>query len=242
MYPTLLSWGPINIHAYGFFVALAFIVGIAVHIHLIRKYGLYTEKVWDLAALVIIFSIVGARFFYVVFFWGNLNNFWEAFMIWRGGLVLQGGLVFCLATVAIFLIVKKIPFWKFFDVITPGMVLGYAIGRIGCFFNGCCYGCVTNVPWAVKFPYLSGMRHPTQLYASGIAFIMFIVLLFWLGKKKFDGQIFCIGLIYYNIYRFFIEFIRVNPKMLFNLTSAQIISVIGLVISIWLYFYLRKKS
>jgi len=222
MRPVLLKIGPFTIFSYGFMVALAFLSGIYLAAWLGKRENIKPDKIFDLAIYVLLSSIIGARIFYVIEFWRDfVSNPISVFYIWQGGLVFYGGLIFAIAAIYIYAKISDIQILKLFDVITPATALGYAIGRIGCFLNGCCYGTETNLLWAVRFPSAAGLRHPTQIYAS-IAGLLICGLLLYLFKiKRFDGQIFTSGLMLYSVYRFLIEFIRVNPRYLFGLSEAQ---------------------
>jgi len=243
VHPILFQLGFITIYAYGFFVALAFLVGVALSMWVLSRRGLYSDKLWDLALLIMILAIVGGRVFYVIeFFPQYLQNPLEMLMVWRGGLVFFGGLVFALAGTLAFLMLHKMPLWKILDAIVPGTILGYGIGRLGCFFNGCCYGCETNLSWAVHFPGTLGLRHPTQLYATGFALLAAGFFLWFLQRKKYDGQVFALGLLYYGGYRFLIEFLRVNPRYLLGLSEAQLIAMIIFAAALVLLFLLPRRN
>ena len=243
MHPILLKLGSFTIYSYGFMMALAFLAGIALAAWLAKKENIGPDKIFDLALYVILVSIIGARIFYIFEFWADFYaNPISMFYIWEGGLVFFGGVFFAIIAVYVFSKLSKLSAFKLLDVLAPATALGYAIGRVGCFLRGCCYGCETAVPWALNFPDVPGLRHPTQIYASLAGLLMMGILIFILYRKKFDGQVFSIGLILYSIYRFLIEFIRVNPRYLFNLTEAQWGSALIFVIAAVLYFYLSKQK
>lgn len=116
------------------------------------------------------------------------------------------------------------------DLFAPGLALGIGIGRIGCFLNGCCYGAITGVPWAVNIKGV--LRHPTQIYESLFGFALFIFL--WRIRKnvKQEGDLFKIFILAYAFFRFWIEFLRADRVMVFlNLSVAQIISIIFFVVA-----------
>jgi phosphatidylglycerol:prolipoprotein diacylglycerol transferase len=108
--------------------------------------------------------------------------------------------------------------------------------------NGCCYGCESNLPWAVHFPQVLGLRHPTQLYASGLALLVAVFLLWFLQRKRYDGQIFAFGLLYYGAYRFLIEFLRVNPRYFLGLSEAQWIAILVIAAAVFLLTWLPRRS
>jgi len=232
MHPVLLSLGPVTIYSFGFMLSLAFLSGLFVIVRLGKSEGIEPEKILDIAVWVILGAIIGARVLYVILFFGEFRgNLFEIFMIQHGGLVFYGG--FFGALLAILWRTKRfgLPLWKAFDLATPGTALGYSIARIGCFLNGCCYGIETSIFCAVKFPHLQGMRHPTQLYASATVFLVFLALLWLWKRRRFDGQIFLQGVVLYSVYRFLIEFIRVGPRVMLNLSASQLLSIMAFVLA-----------
>ena len=243
MHPILLKIGSFTLYSYGLMVALGFLAGIFSALVLAGKAKISQERILDLAFIVLISAIVGARVFYVLEFWRDYTtNPLAVFFIWEGGLVFFGGLLFGIGAIILYAWYAKISFWKLIDVCVPGTMLGYAFGRIGCFLRGCCYGSETDLPWAVRFPDACGLRHPTQIYASLTGLLIFLILLLVFNRKKFDGQVFAVGLVLYGIYRFLIEFIRVNPRYLFGLSEAQLGSVVIFFVGGITYLILSRKK
>ncbi|MDD5382391.1 MAG: prolipoprotein diacylglyceryl transferase [Candidatus Margulisbacteria bacterium] len=237
MYPILFKIGPFAVHAYGFMVAIAFIVGIMIALYLARREGIASEAILDMAIYVIIAAIVGARLMYVIGEWQSYrDNLIEIFMVQKGGLAFLGGLILAIIVVIWQAKMKKIPLLKLLDIGTPVTALGYAIARIGCFLNGCCFGHPTKLPWGVVFPpgslayfqYPDTPIHPTQLYALCSMLIVFVLTLNLWKHKKYDGQVFFWGLILYATYRFIVEFFRYCPAELYwlGLNPGQIISLL----------------
>jgi len=237
MYPILSKIGPFVIHSYGLMVALAYIVAIAISLYFAKKEDIHPETIFDLALWLIVSGIIGARFFYVIGQWDIYRaNPIEILMIQNGGLVILGGFLFNLAAVYYFAKLKNINLLKLFDVIAPGAAIGIAIGRVGCFLNGCCFGLPTNMPWGINFPfgalahsyYPHEHIHPTQLYSVLLMLLVFLLVTFVIyPRKKFDGQVFYWWLILYSIYRFAVEFFRYSPMHWLYLTPSQWV-VIGL--------------
>ncbi|OGC09932.1 prolipoprotein diacylglyceryl transferase [candidate division WOR-1 bacterium RIFOXYA2_FULL_37_7] len=243
MHPILFRIGNVNIYSYGFMVSLGFLAGILLAYYLARKVKIDPDKILDAALFLFVGAIFGARLFYVIFFWHELNSPWQAFMVWNGGLVFYGGVLFGILGLILACKILKISVLDMLDIVAPATMLGYAFGRIGCFLNGCCYGeeCAFVFPWAVKFPHLTGLRYPTQIYASIAGLLIFAVLFFLLSRRKFPGQIFAVGLSLYATYRFFIEFFRTNAKVFLNLTLAQWASLFLVVLGLIFYFIYKKR-
>jgi len=178
---------------------------------------------------VVISAIAGARLLYVAAFFNDYKgNLISIFYVNQGGLVYLGGLLGVLAATAVYVRYHRVNIWKLLDVFSPASMIGYAIGRIGCFLNGCCYG--------IK---LFGIEQPTQIYSSISGLAIFAVLVLLYKKKRYDGQIFLITLLLYSIYRFFIEFLRYSPVHVFIFTWNQLLAVIMFIIS---SYALWKKS
>ncbi|MFH1361594.1 MAG: prolipoprotein diacylglyceryl transferase [bacterium] len=231
MYPILTNLGPLTIHSYGLMVALGYLVGILLILFYAKREGIPPETILDLAIWVIISGVVGARLFYVLGQWGEYrNNPLEIFTIQKGGLVFLGGFLANLLVLLVGTKLKKISWLKLFDAIAPGAAMGIAIGRIGCFLNGCCFGLPTQLPWGIKFPFGSlaysyyphDHIHPTQLYSSLAMLLVLLIIVFVIyPRKKYDGFVFYWWLIGYSLYRFSVEFLRYSPMHWLSLTPSQ---------------------
>lgn len=232
-------------------IALAFLVGIFTAIRYARREGIKAETILDLALYVMIAAVAGARLFYVVGQWEIYkDNLPEVLMLQKGGLVFLGGLLFSILTVIIYAKAKNQPLLKLLDALTPATAIGYAVGRVGCFLNGCCFGLPTQLPWGVVFPpgslaalYSPGEHlHPTQIYSIFSMLIVFGALVWIYRHKKYDGQILAWGLVLYSIYRFFVEFLRYSPLHWFSLTPSQWLSFLLFSFGLWGWAFYRKKS
>ncbi len=237
MHPIAFPVGSLTITWYGIMVAAGFLSALWLASRRAPYGGLRGETVLDLGPWIIIGGIVGARLLYVMTFWRERfagQPFTEVFTVWRGGLVFYGGFIGATLGAILFALIKKVPMWKMGDVMAPSIPLGYAIGRIGCLLNGCCYGKECNLPWAIHFPpnvptYPHGV-HPTQIYDAMLGLVLFFLLVRWFRRKSFDGQIFAAFLIGYGCLRFFVELFRGDypPDQLLlggRITPAQVVSV-----------------
>jgi phosphatidylglycerol---prolipoprotein diacylglyceryl transferase len=251
MYPILLKIGSVVIHTYGALVALGFLAGIILAVKRAKKENISEDIVLDLSLYLLIAAILGARLFEVLVNFNEYqHNLWRIFKIWEGGLTYYGGLITAVIVGIIFLKKRKLPIWKIGDLVAPSIALGQAIGRLGCFFAGCCYGKTSNLPWAVIFRDQDCLAptgiplHPTQLYSSAGDFIIFLILMGLSKRKKFDGQIFWLYIIFYSIFRFVVEFFRDDPRgpLMFNiLTVSQLLGVILFIIGISMYNIRKPK-
>lgn len=245
MHPEIVSIGPITIHSYGVLVASGFLLGIAWAVHIGKREGMDGQAIMDTAFWIIIAAIVGSRIAFVLVNLDHyLQNPLDFFKIWQGGLVFYGGLIG--AVIAVALCVRKygLDLWSFADVAAPAVALGHAIGRLGCFFAGCCYGLETHVPWAVEFHDVKSIAplgvplHPTQLYDSANEFIIFLILTAIRPWRKFTGQIWWTWVGLYAIGRFIVEFYRGDPRGLYfggAISTSQIVGVGAVALALFFY-------
>jgi len=217
MHPILFRIGSFPIRSYGVAMALAFLAGIWLARRRARNDGLEPDLIIDFAFYVIIVSIIGARAVYVMQHWSYFQLYPAAmFRIWDGGLAQYGGVLAGLVTGLIFFHRRGIDPWRGADIVAPSVALGIAIGRIGCFMNGCCFGEPCTLPWAVTFPatshaaelYPGQAVHPTQLYESGAALLILAVLLLTHGRKPFHGFTLWLFVILLAVFRFFVDPLR----------------------------------
>jgi len=220
MHPILLQVGNFTIRSWGLMVMLGIILGVLLAMKEAKRKGVDPEHIIDLVIILIILGVVGARVVYV------LTNFSEyrdnislAFSIRTGGLAWPGAFLFALIGTILFVRWRKLSFWVIADILSPYIALGYAIGRIGCFLNGCCFGKVTERAWWSVYM-LGAYRYPTQIYSSIASFLIFLFLV----AKSWDdkpGKKFLTYIILYCIYRFIVEFFRYNSRYILGLSVAQ---------------------
>jgi phosphatidylglycerol---prolipoprotein diacylglyceryl transferase len=250
MYPILFRLGGFTVNAYGFFIAVGFIVGFVRAIRTARAKGIPFERVVDLFFYTLLFSILGSRILFVLtdvdFF---LRHPSKILNLWEGGLVFYGGLLCAIAVAGIYLKRHRLPFWKWADLFSPPVALGLFFGRIGCFFAGCCYGEETSLPWAVVFTHPDSLAplnvplHPTQLYDATSGLAIFIILVWMEKRKSFDGQVFGCFVLLYSIPRYFIEMVRGDPRGSFMGSALSTSQGIGLglaIASLFVLFYLKR--
>ncbi len=240
MRPVIFSLGSIAVYAYGLMLALAFLICTLVARAEALRRGLKVDVVYDVALAAAVGGILGARFFYVAYYWElYAANPLRALAFWEGGLVFYGGLFGGATAVLAVIYLKNYPLDELAHLVGLVLPLGIAITRIGCFLNGCCYGKTTQLPWGVVFPGLGDItRHPTQLYELLYTLLIFIFL--WLFKDKLKrGYSLAYFLVFYSLCRFFNEFLRVNPPFLWGLTGSQVVSLIIFFVSLTFLTYNR---
>jgi phosphatidylglycerol:prolipoprotein diacylglycerol transferase len=247
VYPIALQFGQFTIHWYGVMVALAFALGLWTASRRGLRSGFAPEKILDLGPWLIIGGLLGARIFYVTEYWREEfadKPFQEVFMIQHGGLVFYGGFMGAALGCIIYARWKKLPFWRLADVIAPSIALGSVFGRVGCLLNGCCYGRVCTLPWAIHFPddhETHGLAlHPTQIYDSLLNLVLYLALAWLYRRKKFDGQILATFLMSYAVTRSFVEHFRGDysaEHIHAGLTPAHLVSIgiftAGVVLFLW---------
>lgn len=250
MYPELFKIGPLTVYSYGLMLGIAFITASWLLTKEIERKKLNPNIATEITILAIIFGIVGAKIFHL---FENFDAFLDdpvGMAFSPGGLTFFGGLILAILSVWIYARRKKIPFLVIADAAAPALALAYGIGRIGCHLAGDGdYGLPTSLPWGTNYEngtvppsimfqgseiaknYPGGFvpdntpLHPAPIYEFLICVVIFGIL--WKLRKKdwMDGKLFMFYLVFISIERFSIEFIRLNPRLLFGLSEAQLISI-----------------
>jgi phosphatidylglycerol---prolipoprotein diacylglyceryl transferase len=218
-----------SVHAYGLMLAFAFLTAIFGVGKMAKKYDISFDNIIDLAVWVIIGAVVGARAAYVITEYRDFLSqpWWQVFMVSSGGLAFHGGLIGGFLGGFWYLKHKKIYPWKLADLVAPFIALGYAIVRLGCFMNGCCYGKISNVPWALRCAAKdAALRHPTQLYSMIGSLIIMAILFRFRNHRHFPGFLFLLYIGLYSIMRFIVEIFRESPMVFPWLSIAQLVCVI----------------
>jgi phosphatidylglycerol:prolipoprotein diacylglycerol transferase len=271
VHPIAVNLGPLTIRWYGVMIALAFLAGLWTASRRAPRDGISGGKIVDAGVWILLGAIAGARILYVVSYWDTLFDkplfpraaWTEVFMVQRGGLVYYGGLIGASLACIIYAWLKKLPLWKLADLFAPSIALGYVFGRIGCFLNGCCYGRVCELPWAMRYPNqseawrkhfdsgladgsaLSAPVHPTQIYEALFSLALYFGLAWLYRRKKFDGQVFAIYLLCYAVTRSIVEMFRGDyaaAQIRSGLTPAHLISVGIFLTGAVFYVVLRRHN
>ncbi len=243
----MFQLGPFHINMYGIMFALGFLAATFLALKEAKKRGINKEIIYDLVFYILIGTIVGARLFYVFFYWPKHIplTLLGVLAVWEGGLAFFGGFIGALAAAYIYIKKNKLNFWVYADIITVPLVIGHILGRFGDYFTGGHPGKITNLPWAIYLD--NALRHPVVLYEI-IGLIIIVVLLLNLKKLKFfDGFLFLSYVILYSIQRMILDFFRIestDPRY-FGLTPTQHLVVILFVLSaalIWINFRKTRRK
>jgi phosphatidylglycerol:prolipoprotein diacylglycerol transferase len=226
-------------------------------VRLAAQEGISPQKVEGLGLVIVVSAVVGSKlltaFDYPGFYSGDWSLLWRETLN-RGG-VFYGGLLLALATSSLYFWLNHLPGWKIADCVAPGLALAQGIARVGCLLAGCCWGIPTQLPFGVTFTSeqahsitgvpLGVKLHPTQLYEAALVLLAIPFLLRLLKHKSFDGEVVLTYILYYAVVRFFLEFLRGDPRgYYFNglLSTSQLISLLIIPIAALLLVRLRKQA
>lgn len=256
MFPKLVEIGGFFVPTYGFLVALAFLVGLWVSVRLAKSVGINSQNVTNLAVYCALAGIVGAKLMMFVFDAGyysqHPDEIFSLSTLQAGG-VFHGGLLLALITAYVYMRRQKLPPLQTADIFAPGIAIGHAIGRIGCFAAGCCWGDRCDSPWAVTFTDPDANRlvgvplgiplHPTQLYESAAEIIIFAILWRAIHRPHEKGSVIGLYLVLYGIARFLIEFVRAHEQSLkWGLSNTQWIALVLCAAGAWLLLRRRHTA
>lgn len=264
MCPVLLKIGPVTIHTYGFMFALGILSAILLSLRLAKKQQIDSKIMVDMLFYTVIVGLLGAKLFLFIsemnFYLKNPGQIKT--LITSGG-TFYGGLILAIFFSIWYVKRHQLNYKIIADIVAPTIALAHFFGRLGCFSAGCCYGrSAGDSILGVKFTNLYAHNHtgvplntpiyPTQLIESILNLLNFIILFILFKKKKFHGQVFSLYIFNYSIIRFFIEYFRgdsdrgyvfggmVHPFS--SLSVPQLISIIGVIVSVILYINYKKKG
>ncbi len=254
---------------YGVIIAVGVLAGVLLAAHVARLEGLDPDLIWDFAIYAIIFSILGARVYYVIFSWDRYrDNLLGIFNLRNGGLAIYGAVIAAFLTLWVYCVRKKQSFLKLADICVPGLVLGQVIGRWGNFTNREVFGEYTDSLLAMRLPtqmvraedisetiaahMAEGTNyiqvHPTFLYESLWNLALLLLLLLYRKHKKFEGEQWLLYLGGYGLGRAWIEGIRTDTLFIPHTTIAvsqvlaAVLFAVALAADLFLRYRLRKKE
>lgn len=263
MYPVLFDLhlgrlGQFTIGTYGLFYAVGFLLALRLAVGYARRDGIESARVVDLGIVTLLAGFIGAKvLLYLIdarFYIENPREIWTSL---RSAGVFYGGFTLAVAAALLYIRRHRLPLGRIADLSAPALALGQAIGRLGCFAAGCCYGEACDLPWAVTFTNplayrLTGVTlgaplHPTQIYHALADLLILAVAARLLPRRRFPGQVFWVYLLLYAVLRFVVESFRGDEArgMFFGgaLSTSQLISVpVALLAAVMLYALPRRAA
>ena len=235
MPPILLNiYGPIAIHSFGVMIALGVIIMLCL-LHRDAKLAKLVshDQLTTIFQIGFVAGIIGGRVWFLMTSWSTIDHWTDSFMVWSGGLSILGAIIGCISALTIYFATNNINQLKVLDRIALYAPLLQSISRLGCFFAGCCFGQVTNLPWAIIYTNpdslapLCTQLHPTQIYSCLFLAFCFIVLLCFdkFYPRQKPGQILYLYIMLISLERFFIDFLRGDREFFEHLTIFENVSI-----------------
>ena len=233
-----------DIYWYALIILTGFLCGAGFVAATAKKRGIDTENIWDIALFGLIFGLIGARLYYIMFDFESVKgSILNVFKVREGGLAIYGGIIGAVLSTFVYCRKKSLPLLKVFDLCAPGLFIGQAIGRWGNFVNAEVYGLETSLPWGMSINGASPV-HPLFLYESLWNVIGFLLVLFFRGKNKYDGRVFGFYIFWYSFGRIFLEGMRQSQYILYlvkdKIGISQAVAAVGIAGGIFLFYYSKK--
>lgn len=249
------------VHGFGLMMLLACVGALYLTAWRARRESINPDVVFELALWLLSGGFIGARLLYVIQHHETIRTVWDVARVWQGGNVYYGCIAGGLVGSLIYWARKPFPFWAMADAVAPALALGSAVGRIGCWLNGCCYGDPCRLPWAVRFPAgtlpwihhasqgliapsaLESLPiHPTQLYAALDGLVVLALLTAYYPLRRRDGEVMALLMVTYPVTRFLVEMLRDDEGADYaGLTLSQAISVGLFAGGLFLWFRLSRQ-
>ena len=267
MHPTLFKIGPLTVYSYGVMLVTAFVIGYYFILREVKRKELDKNIAIDITTIAVFCGIAGSKLLYI---FENLDVFFKnptQVTFSSGGFTFLGGLILSFVISWIYIKKREYNFLRTADAVAPSLIIAYGIGRIGCHLAGDGdYGIPTTLPWGINYEngivppahifngteYASSFPHnifpnntplhPTPIYEFLASLLIFLVL--WKFRKSNwrDGKIVMLYFILSSLSRFLVEFIRLNPRILWGLSEAQIIASVIFIVGISGFFYLTNPQ
>lgn len=258
MHPILLKIGSFELASYGVMTALGYAAASWYLVRRLQAVKLDKDTFWNIIFIAFLGALIGSKLLYIILSWPLLGDTFTAkianiFHNFRYGFVFFGGMILSVASLYAYLKKKHLPILPTADFLITALPLGHALGRIGCFLAGCCYGKPTTLPWGVVFTnpdtlvpvQLQGVPlHPTQLYETACNLLLFFYLHKAYQKKHTAGSILIRYIIGYSAIRFVIEFFRGDYRGAFilGLSPSQALAVCAVVLAAAVYALFIKET
>ncbi|MFN0158144.1 MAG: prolipoprotein diacylglyceryl transferase [Bacteroidota bacterium] len=268
MIPVLFEIGPLKVYSYGLMLGVGFLLGSYILSLELKRRKLDPNMASTITILAVVFGIAGAKMLYLLEHWNQFvaDPFGQAFS--AGGLTWYGGFIVGMTAIMMYVRAKKVPFLRVWDCLAVGLILAYGVARLGCHFSGDGdYGFPTDLAWGTNyengtyppsrafaiFPEITSQFpggkvpdntpcHPTPVYEMLLGIIGFVIIWKLRTKPWPDGKLFMLYLMFSSTFRFSVEFLRLNPRLLFGLSEAQLISIVLFLLGMAGFFYLSAKQ
>ena len=267
MHPTLFKIGPFTVYSYGVMLVTAFLVGYYFFSKEVTRKKLNENIAIDITIIAVFCGIVGSKLLYIFENFETFLKYPIKTSFSSGGFTFLGGLILAFIVSWIYIIRKNYNFLRAADAVAPSLIIAYGIGRIGCHLAGDGdYGIPTNLPWgmnyengivppahlfngteyAASFPHNifpnNTPLHPTPIYEFLASLLIFFILWKFRRSNWRDGKIVMLYFILSSLSRFLVEFIRLNPRIIWGLSEAQIIAVVIFIIGVSGFIYLTSSQ
>lgn len=270
MIPILFEIGPVKVYSYGLMLGIGFLIGSYILSLEFKRKGINPNFASNITIIALIFGLAGAKLLYLIENWSSFMRAPFDMIFSAGGLTWYGGFIVGMTAIIVYVRSKKIPILKVVDALGVALLLAYGVARLGCHLSGDGdYGFPTDLPWGTNyengtyppsrafsiFPELTSQYpngivpdntpcHPTPVYEMLLGVGGFLLMWLYFRRKNYpEGQLFAIYLVLSSLFRFSVEFLRLNPRLLFGLSEAQLISIplfLGGVI--WILALYRKSE
>ena len=227
MHPILLKTAHFTLYSYGLCMALAVILAWVLSSRMARQAPYSVSQAGDILFVAFVSGIAGARLFYVFQHLSQYEGGWQkVFFLQEGGLVWYGGFIGAVSCTVLYACWQRLPVLSWADLFSPILALSQAVGRVGCYLNGCCFG---------------RTGHPVQLYESALSAILAVFLFIRFRRRKNEGEVVAFYLLGYGLLRFGLEFLRGDQTVHFGLTLPQYISLAVFASGVWLYVRVHRS-
>ena len=230
---------------YGVVIAAGLLLGMLYGMKRAKEWHITVDDLSDIIIFSIIFAIIGARLYYVIFDPSrstDFTSFFDLVNIRNGGLGIYGGIIAAFLTAFVVCRIKKISVGAVFDLASLGFLIGQAIGRWGNFFNREAYGAATNLPWRMVINETGTGYHPCFLYEALWCLLGFVLLhIYSKRRRKFNGEIFLMYVMWYGFGRFFIEGLRTDSLYLGTMKVSQVVAILSFVTALVLIIVRRVQ-
>lgn len=268
MIPVLFELGPFKVYSYGLMLGIGFLLGSYILSLELKRKGLNPAMAGTITLLSVVFGIGGAKLLYLLEHWDAFLQDPAGMAFSPGGLTWHGGFIVGMTAIYLYVRSHRVPFLRIWDALGVALMLAYGVARLGCHLSGDGdYGFPTDLPWGTNyengtyppsrafaiFPEITSRYpggvvpdntpcHPTPVYEMLLGVAGFLVL--WTLRKKPwpDGKLFMVYLILSSVFRFAVEFLRLNPRVLAGLSQAQVISLVLIALGVGGYVLLSRRA